>query len=106
MHYVVGILRPYVLGFPFILYAGIVAQQGIVLYLAIGVVLAEGIVLVLNDWRCPLAALAQQYGDEMGRVSDMFVPEWFVPCVFPFCGILFAIGILILVLRLVLLQVT
>ncbi|MDP6100448.1 MAG: hypothetical protein QGH66_03385 [Dehalococcoidia bacterium] len=55
--------------------------------------LLEGLVLVANGWECPLTNMAKKWGDETGRVTDMFFPGWFVPHVFRTCTTLFLLGI-------------
>jgi len=80
----------------YILYCGITKTYNWILVAAIGVVLMEGIVLIIYRWKCPLTELAKKYGDEKGRVTDMFFPQWFVPHVFQSCAVLFIIGLVIL----------
>ena len=80
----------------YILYSGIAENYHWTLLLAIGFVLSEGIVLIFNHWQCPLTNLAKKYGDETGRVTDMFYPKWFVPHVFQFSTIAFVVGLILL----------
>jgi hypothetical protein len=83
----------------FILYSGITENHHWTLLLAIGFVLIEGIVLIFNHWQCPLTNLAKKYGDETGRVTDMFFPAWFVPHVFRTCTGLFVIGLVLILVN-------
>jgi len=80
----------------YILLSGIIGNYHWTVFLAIGAVFAEGLVLILNHWECPLTNLARKYGDEKGSVTDMFYPSWFVPHVFRFSTVLFAIGLVLL----------
>ena len=83
----------------YIFYCGITKTYNLILFIAIGSILVEGLVLLLNNWQCPLTNLAREYGDETGRVTDMFFPAWFVPHVFQSCTALFIIGVVLLVIR-------
>lgn len=80
----------------YIIYSGITKTYNWILLVAISAVLIDGIVLLLNHWQCPLTNLARKYGDEKGRVTDMFYPKWFVPHVFRFSTVLFVIGLVLL----------
>jgi len=80
----------------YILYCGITKTYNLTLFLAIGAMLIEGLALLFNHFQCPLTTLARKYGDETGRVTDMFFPAWFVPYVFPFFTVLFVIGLVLL----------
>ena len=80
----------------YIFYCGITETYNWILFLAIGFILIEGLVLILNNWQCPLTNLAKKYGDEKGRVTDMFFPQWFVPHVFQTYTALFVIGLVLL----------
>ena len=44
--------------------------------LSIAIVPAEALVLVLNGWRCPLAAVAARYTDDRRDNFDIYLPEW------------------------------
>ncbi len=83
----------------YILYSGIAENYNWTLFVAIGVILIEGLVLIFNNWRCPLTNLAKKHGAEKGTVTDMFCPKWFVPHVFRSFTVLFAIGIILLVVN-------
>jgi len=83
----------------YVYYSGITRTYDWILFLAIGSILIEGLVLILNKWQCPLTNLAREYGDEHGRVTDMFFPAWFVPHVFRSCSVLLIIGVAVLVVN-------
>lgn len=77
-------------------YAGVTKTYNWILVLAIGAVLIEGLILLFNKWQCPLTNLVKDYGDETGRVTDMFCPAWFAPHVFRTYSALYAIGLILL----------
>ncbi len=78
----------------YVLYSGFANDIGWPLVVAISGVSVEALALAANGWRCPLTDLAKKYGDESGRVTDIFFPAWFVPHVFQVYGVLFAVGLL------------
>ena len=79
----------------YIFYCGITKTYNWTLFLAIGAILIEGLVLLFNNWQCLLTNLAREYGDEKGRVTDMFFPAWFVPHVFRSCTVLLVVNYVI-----------
>ena len=84
----------------FILYCGIANRFGLQLYLALGLVVLEGLVFFGNGMKCPLTALAQQYGAEKGYVFDSFFPERWTRYTLPVFGSLLLLGLVLLALRL------
>ena len=40
------------------------------------IILVEVVVLALNQWSCPLTALAARYTDDRRENFDIFLPEW------------------------------
>jgi hypothetical protein len=83
----------------YVFYSGITKTYDLILVLAIGAILIEGLILLPNKWQCPLTNLARKYGDETGRVTDIFFPAWFVPHVFRSCTVLLIIGVILLVVN-------
>jgi hypothetical protein len=81
----------------YVFYSGITRTYDWILFLAVGTILIESLVLLLNKWQCPLTDLAKKYGDEHGRVTDMFFPAWFVPHVLRSCAVLIIMGVATLV---------
>lgn len=69
---------------------------------ALILVVIEAIVIVVNDWRCPLADLAERIGAEEGSVTSIFLPDWLAGRVFQICTPLATIAILVLGFRLAL----
>lgn len=44
--------------------------------LSIGIVLAEIVVLALNDWKCPLTAVAARHTEDRRANFDIYLPRW------------------------------
>jgi hypothetical protein len=51
-------------------------------WIAVTLFLAEGMVLIINGWRCPLTAMAEDLGSPHGQVTDTLLPKWFADRVF------------------------
>lgn len=66
---------------------------------AVFVFIGEGIILLFLGWRCPLSDYAESLGATSGQVTDMFFPKWFADRVFIRYGALFAVMLVILVIR-------
>lgn len=68
------------------------------LAVAVGAVAGEAVVLLLNGRRCPLTTLAQRLGDETGDdlIADRLLPRWAVRRTVPFCSLVFAGGLALL----------
>ena len=68
---------------------GIAGRHGRSVALAATLVAAESAVFVANRGTCPLTPLAERYGADDGRVSDIFlpdalartIPQWSIPLV-------------------------
>ena len=69
-------------------------------WVAIGLFLIEGIVLIVNGWKCPLTIYVQRLSATHGPVSDIYLPTWFADRIVPLYSTLLAVGLLILVIRL------
>ncbi len=69
-------------------------------WIAVSVFLAEGVVLKTNNGRCPLTKYAERLGSTHGQITDFFFPKWFADRVFLVYGGLFALTVVILVIRL------
>lgn len=81
-----------------VLYAGISRTQGIWLWMALVLLGVEVAVFVGNGLKCPLTALAVQYGARTGHVFDTFLPEKLTRYTFRVFGTILVLG-LILILR-------
>lgn len=83
----------------YMLYSGIMRRLTRWTAIALLLTIVEGVVLILNDWRCPLTALAERLGAESGSVSDIFLPSWMADHVYTICVPLFALACFILIFR-------
>ena len=63
------------------------------------VVLAEVGVLALNQWRCPLTAIAARYTDDRRANFDIYLPEWLARNNKVIFGALYVVGLLFLLGR-------
>lgn len=68
-------------------------------WIAVGLLLAESVVLAISGWRCPLTVLAERRGAARGSVTDIFLPAWFADRIFPICGTLYAIALVVIATR-------
>lgn len=64
-----------------------------------GIVLVEIIVLWLNQWSCPLTAIAARYTDDRRANFDIYLPEWLARYNKHVFGPLYVAGVLYLGLR-------
>ncbi len=69
-------------------------------WIAVAVFLAEGVVLMTHGWRCPLTKYAERLGSTHGQITDFFFPKWFADRVFLVYSGLFAVSLVLLVIRL------
>lgn len=88
----------------YVLYCGLTRTYSGWLALALGAVLAECAVYLASGLRCPLTKWARHFGDASGNdwIADMFLPAWFAPKIPLVCGGLFAVGLIVLALDVVL----
>jgi hypothetical protein len=84
----------------YVIYCGITGTLNVLLAVSIGLVGLEGAVFFGNGRKCPLTALAKQYGDPKGYVGDVFLPEWLAQRTFSVFTSMFVVGLLLVVLRL------
>ena len=68
-------------------------------WIAVGLLLIESVVLAASGWTCPLTILAERTGAQRGSVTDIFLPKWFADRIFPICGTLYAISLVLIALR-------
>jgi hypothetical protein len=87
-------------GIIYVLYSSFTQTYNLILVFSICAVTLEGLTLMLNGWRCPLTDLAMRYGatEEQARVTSIFCPRWFVPHVFKVYGILFIMGLVMVLM--------
>ena len=82
------------------LYEVVADRMTLITWIAVTLFLAEGVVLILNGWRCPLTAMAEQLGSTHGQITDTLLPKWFADRVFHVYGGLFAAALVFLAIRL------
>ena len=83
------------------LYSGMFDRISVWTWLAVGLLLIESVVLAVSGWVCPLTLLAEREGAERGSVADLFLPKWFADRIFPICGTLFVIALILIGIRMV-----
>ncbi len=84
------------------LFSGVADRITMWTWVAVGLLFVESVVLVVSGWTCPLTILAERRGAVRASVTDIFLPRWFADRIFPICGTLYGIALLIIVLRVVL----
>lgn len=82
-----------------LLHAGLTGVMGIWLWIALGLLAIETVVFLGNGMKCPLTAMAVEYGATSGRVFDTFLPESATRYTFRFFGTIMVIGLALLVAR-------
>jgi len=83
-----------IIGLFYIIYCGIFNKRNWKLIIVMAIILIEIIILIFNDWKCPLTHMEVD-GVVVGNVASIFLPDWFLPYVFPSMRFLFTIGILL-----------
>jgi hypothetical protein len=86
-------------GLAVLLYEVIVDKITILTWIAVALLLIEGVILIANGWKCPLTSYAERLGSTHGRVTDIFLPKWVADRAFQVYGALFAVGLLLLAIR-------
>jgi hypothetical protein len=86
----------------FTLYSGVVGPVSSWTWVAIVSLAIEGVVLAASGWTCPLTLLAERQGETRGSVADIFLPKPLADRIFPVCGTLYGVGLVLVLLRLVL----
>jgi hypothetical protein len=84
----------------FVLYGGISNRITPWTWTAIGLLALESIVLALCGWTCPLTILAERRGALRGSVADIYLPTWLADRIFPICGTLYAVALVLIAVRL------
>jgi hypothetical protein len=83
----------------YVLFSGVADRVTSWTYVAILLLLVESVVLVTFRWTCPLTLLAERQGAVRGEVADIFLPKWFANRIFPICGTLFGIAVILVAWR-------
>jgi hypothetical protein len=81
------------------LYSGIADRITKLTWVAIVSLLVETVILVASGWKCPLTILAERQGALQGSVADIFLPKWFADRIFPICGTMYAVALVLIVWR-------
>ncbi len=84
------------------LFSGVADRITIWTWVAVGLLLVESVVLAFFGWICPLTILAERQGAPRGSVADIFLPKWFADRIFPVCGTLYVIALVIIAVRVLL----
>ena len=68
-------------------------------WVAVVLLLVESVVLVASRWTCPLTILAERQGAVRGEVADIFLPRWLADRIFPICGTLYGVALVLIAWR-------
>jgi len=79
----------------YVLYSGVAGRIGPWTWVAAGLLLVEGLVLAAFRGVCPLTVLAERQGAARGSVTDIFLPKRLADQIFPVCGTLYVVGLLL-----------
>lgn len=90
----------FVLVILYIVYCGLFDRVNIATVIGIGLVIGEGVVLLICGWRCPLTLLGKKYSDTQEDGFDIFLPGWLAKHNKAIFTTLFAIGVVIVLYRL------
>ena len=81
------------------LYSGITKTYNNLLYASLGVIAVECAVFLGNGMRCPLTALAKNYGAAMGHGGDSLFPEKVTKYTLGIFGTVLLAGLIVLTLN-------
>jgi hypothetical protein len=81
------------------LFSGIAGRITPWTWVAVVLLLAESVVLAASGWTCPLTVLAERQGALQGSVSDLFLPKWLADRIFPVCGTMYAVSLVLILWR-------
>jgi hypothetical protein len=84
------------------LYSGVAGRITPWTWLAVGFLLAESVVLAVSGWKCPLTILAERQGALQASVADIFLPKKLADRIFPVCGTMFVVALVLILGRLLL----
>ncbi|HYQ56205.1 MAG TPA: hypothetical protein VEP89_02580 [Draconibacterium sp.] len=86
----------------YILYSGITNTVNRYTWIGIGLIFGEGLVLLLFKMYCPLTVLARRYSASEKDNFDIFLPNWLARHNKLLFTTIFAAGLLIVILRVLL----
>jgi hypothetical protein len=81
------------------LFSGIANRITVWTWVAVVALLVESAVLVVSGWTCPLTILAERQGALRGSVTDIFLPKWFADRIFPICGTMYGVALVLILWR-------
>jgi hypothetical protein len=81
------------------LYCGVAGRITAWTWAAVALLLVESVVLAASGWTCPLTLLAERRGALRGSVTDIFLPKWCADRIFPVCGTLYAVALVLILWR-------
>jgi hypothetical protein len=81
------------------LYSGIADRITKWTWFAVVLLLIESVILVASGWTCPLTLLAERQGALQGSVADIFLPKRLADRIFPVCGTMYALALVLIVWR-------
>ena len=84
----------------YIIYSGWSGQITTLTYLALGTIGLEVVVLLANNWVCPMTPMAREFSDSEKPNFDIYLPEWIAKYNKEIFGTLLAVGVGLLVWRL------
>lgn len=82
------------------LYSGMADRITAWTWVAVVLLFVESVALVVSGWTCPLTILAERQGALQGSVADIFLPKWFADRIFPICGTMYGVALVLIVWRL------
>ena len=82
------------------LFSGLADRITLWTWIAVGLLLIESVALAASGWVCPLTLLAERRGALHGSVSDIFLPKWIADRIFPICGTLYVVALVLIAWRL------
>ncbi len=86
----------------YIVYAGISDTISAYTWIGIGLIIMEGVVLLVFKMFCPLTLLARNYSDSKKENFDIFLPNWLAKHNKLIFTTIFAIGLVIVIIRTIL----
>lgn len=81
------------------LFSGLADRITFWTWIAVGLRLIESLVLVVSGWTCPLTILAERQGALRGSVTDIFLPKWLADRIFPICGTMYGVALVLILWR-------
>jgi hypothetical protein len=82
------------------LYSGLADRITTWTWVAVVLLLVESAVLAASGWTCPLTIFAERQGALQGSVADIFLPKWLADRIFPICGTMYAVALVLIAWRL------